>query len=199
MLDNATQTATAEEPQEFYDTLSTTEQEVFDLVGSLGFRPEKNDEGWLGLSITGDDIIGPCESLSKLAEAVQGFVEKRADDFVEGEPSDDDEDAVEGEIEIAEDSRGRRFFPGMAPIVDPQIAAAAGKYHAIKTERVDLLAREKAAKEDLLAICKQKYELFTTDPDNTNSKIYRVGELVIRFRKEWTEKLTTEILKVEEV
>jgi len=71
MLDNAA-TQVAEEPQEFYDTLSATEQEVFDLVGSLGFRADVDDKGkWFGLSISGDDKIGPAKNLSKLAEAVQ--------------------------------------------------------------------------------------------------------------------------------
>jgi len=101
-----------------------------------------------------------------------------------------DPDAV---VELAANSKGQVYLPGQAPIVDQQIADAAGKYHAIKTERVALTAKETAARDELVAICHIKPELFTSDPDNTNSKIYKVGDLVVRISEEKKEKITTEV------
>lgn len=47
-----TRTATAKVPNELYDTLKPNEQEVWDLIGSLGFRPDKTDDGkWTGLKV----------------------------------------------------------------------------------------------------------------------------------------------------
>jgi len=182
-------TATAKVPNELYDTLKPNEQEVWDLIGSLGFRPDKtDDQKWTGLSMKGDDIIPPQKSLSKLAEAVQKFVADKA-------AGKETENVASGETVIEADTKGNRYLPGTEPIVDEEIAAAAGKYHALKTERVGLLSQELDAKDELITVCHRKSDLFKPDPDNSNSKIYKVGDLIIRIANEWKEKVTTEIDK----
>jgi hypothetical protein len=187
MKSGAQTSVTTAEPYELYDALSATEQEVFDLIGSLGFRPDKNDDGkWIGLALAGDDILGPVKKLSQLAEAAQKHVASNGVHI----PAAADEDS---ETLIEEDTRGNRYLPGTEPIVDKEIAAAAGKYHALKTERVELLAKELDAKDELIGICHTKSELFKPDPDNSNAKIYKVGDLVVRIQNEWKEKITTEI------
>jgi len=101
----------------------------------------------------------------------------------------------ENEILLDADPDGNRYLPGAEEIVDKEIAAAAGEYHSIKTDRVALLAKEIDAKEFLADVCHKKKDLFKTDPDNTDSKIYRVGRLIIRVKNEWKEQITTEIKK----
>lgn len=170
---------TAEVPNELYDSLDTAGQQAWDHIGRLGFRPERDEENrWVALSMTGDDKVGPKPTISDLAEAVQEFV---------GE---------DGKvIKIPADSKGNRYFEGMEPVVDAEIAAAAGKYHSIKMERCDLSNQEKVAKSELVEVCHRKPELFKVDPDNTLEKIYKVGDLVIRIEKEITEKITTEVVE----
>jgi hypothetical protein len=81
----------------------------------------------------------------------------------------------------------------MEPVVDSEIASAAGKYHSIKTDRVNMLNKETQAKEELVDICHRKRHLFKADPDNTNAKIYKCGDLVIRMENEVKEKISTAI------
>ena len=179
-------TTKAGTPQELYDTLNETQQEVWDLIGHLGFRPERDENlQWWALAINGDDKIGPKPTLSDLAEAVQEFINAKE----------------QGEAPKAEklkaDSKGNRYLEGMEPVVDPEIAAAAGKYHAIKTERCELTAKEVSAKDELAEVCHRKPQLFKVDPDNSKEKIYKVGDLVIRIANEVKEKITTEIVEAE--
>lgn len=177
-------TKTAVEPNELYDTLDDTGQQVWDLIGRMGFRPDKDEENrWFALAVTGDKKIGPKPTLSDLAEAVQEAVN-----------SSDDADNV---MKIPADSKGNRYFEGMEPVVDAEIAAAAGKYHSIKMERCELSRQETVAKDELAEVCHRKLGLFKADPDNTKERIYKVGDLVIRIANEVKEKISTEIVDAE--
>lgn len=194
------------EPNELYDKLSQTGQDVWDLIGSHGFRPDQNEKKeWIALATQGDDIIGPCESLSALGTAVEQHVKAKAKadsakkpDKKVKEAADKTNSPVEPGAKlhkIAEDHKGNRYLPGQEPIVDSEIAAAAGKYHAIKIDRCNLTTKEVAAKEELIDICHRKKHLFKADPENTNAKIYKVGDLVVRIQNEVKEKVTTEVVE----
>lgn len=175
----------AKMPNELYDNLSEAEQTIYDLIGSMGFRPDRDEKTleWVALSISGDKKIGPKPTLSDLAEAVQ---------------AEQPEDAPDKVKKIKADTRGNRYFEGMEPIVDQEIADAAGKYHAIKTERCELTTKEVAAKDELAEVCHRKPHLFKVDPDNSREKIYKVGDLVVRIANEIKEKITTEVVTADD-
>lgn len=184
-------TSKAKTPDELYDTLNETQQEVWDLIGHLGFKPRRDENlQWWADATQSEGVIGPKATQSDLAEAVQKFVSDR-----DGEKADTDAPKVE---KLKENSKGDRYLDGMEPIVDPEIAAAAGAYHAIKTERCQLTAQEVSAKDVLAEVCHRKKELFKADPDNTNHKIYKVGDITVRVANEFKEKITTEIVEVED-
>jgi hypothetical protein len=183
-------TQTAKEPNKLYDGLSQTAQDTFDAISSYGFRPDKNDAGdWVALETQGDRVVGPVQMLSTLLGEVQRLVT--------GVSSlDEIEDAaIDTEIELEEDpsSPGKRYLPGTGPIVDQQLADAAGKYHALNRGWKDAGKLRKDAKTELGAICGLKKHLFKPDPDNTNSLIYRAGGLTIRLGEEKKETLEVEI------
>lgn len=200
--------AADQDPQDFYDGLSQTAQDSWDAVASYGWRPEHMELGFTATRVSDEFQIGPFESLSVLLSEVQTEAKVAGEEAfdlgsstldeeaTEDDPLEDQSSKIEDqseEVELEADSQGRTFLPTMAPIVDQQVADAAGKYHAIKTERVALTARETAARDELVAICHIKPELFKADPDNSNSKIYKVGDLVIRISNEVKEKITTEV------
>ncbi len=84
----------AKEPNELYDNLNQTGQDVWDLIGSYGFRPDKNDAGeWIALATQGDDVLGPCESLSALGTVVEAHAKAA-----------DKESVIEGQIDLREDA-----------------------------------------------------------------------------------------------
>lgn len=182
MSQNANVAKMGKIPNELYDTLSSTEQSVFDLIGSMGFRPDRDEQTleWYALSISGDSKVGPFPTLSDLAEAVQA-----------AQP----EDTPNKVKKIKADSRGNRYFDGMEPIVDQEVADAAGRYHAIKTERCEWTAKEVAAKADLAEVCHRKPHLFKPDPENSREKIYKVGDLVVRVANKVKEEITTEVVE----
>lgn len=207
------------EPQELYDTLTETEQGVFDLIGAMGFKPDKDDAGrWVGLSISGDDLIGPVGTLSKLHKAVEDFVESfdlgvddtpltdallAAEDLTtegtedgDSEGSDDSE-TLEAQVELTEDHRGRVFLPGTGPIVDQQLADAAGEFLAADIEWKDAGKRRTTAQQALRTTAGLKKDLFTPDPDNSNAVIYHAGGITIRISK--TEKEEIKCFSDEEV
>lgn len=184
-------TSRAKTPNDLYDTLNETQQEVWDLIGHLGFRPDRDEENkWYAYAMKGDDKIGPKPTLSDLAEAVQKFVSER-----DGEKADSEAPRAE---KLKENSKGDRYLDGMEPIVDPELAAAAREYHAIKTERCQMTAKETTAKDDLAEVCHRKKDLFKVDPENTNHKIYKVGDITVRVANEFKEKITTEIVDTED-
>lgn len=205
---NGTATKAAE-PNELYDGLNQASQDTWDWIGAMGYRPDQNDKGWVALATKGDDIIGPFENLSLLAAEVQKKTNSPEPAVAENAASDEGEKeaiVTEGEEtelpsrklhKIAADSRGNRYLPGTEPIVDEEIMAAAGKYHAIKTDRCNLTSKEVAAKDELANICHRKSHLFKADPENSNTKIYKVGDLVIRIANEVKEKITTEVVGVD--
>lgn len=176
---------TAAVPNELYDSLSTDDQSIFDRIAAKGFRPDRGEDlRWYALAMQAMKRSVP--TISDLAIDVDKFLEASGD-LAEG-------DKV---IKIPTDSKGNRYFEGMEPVVDGEIAAAAGNYHAIKTERCALTTREVAAKDELAEVCHRKRDLFKADPDNTNAKIYKVGDLVIRVANEIKEKISTEIIEAE--
>lgn len=187
-------TTKAATPDELYDTLNETQQAVWDLIGSMGFRPDRDEElKWWALARVGDDKIGPKPTLSDLAEAVQKFVSEK-----EAAGSNGNGSAPKAEKLKVNPGNKKQYLDGMEPVVDPEIAAAAGKYHALKTERVALLKEELVAKDELAELCHNKPELFKADPDNTKEKIYKIGDLLIRMANEIKEKITTEIVESED-
>lgn len=181
-------TSKAKAPDELYDTLPEASQGVWDMIGHLGFRPDRDEKmEWYALAVTGDEKIGPKPTLSDLAEAVQASVSAKEN----GEPP-------KAEKLKTNPGNKKQYLDGMEPIVDPEIAAAAGKYHAIKTERCELSNQEKVAKTELAEVVHRKPELFKVDPSNTKEKIYKVGDLVVRISNEIKENISTEIAQEEE-
>lgn len=195
-------TATAKDPKELYDELSQNEQDTFDRIAATGYKPEPSGRGWA--TGQGEERIGPFPTLAELETAVNEsldgntIAEKSASDEDGNQATDveTEEETPSGKLhKIAADSRGNQFLPGQEPVVDSEIAAAAGKYHSIKIDRCNLTTKEVAAKEDLIDIIHRKKHLFKADPENTNAKIYRVGDLVVRIANEFKEKVTTEVVE----
>lgn len=165
-------------PNELYDSLSGDAQDTWDHIGSLGFRPDRDEKSnWFALSISGDDKLGPYESL----EVLVGEVERHA--------------AAKGssdEIEIMEDHKGPRL-PGIPLVADQAILTAAGKFKALNTEWGAKGKERKTAQDDLRAICHSKPHLFKKDPNNSNAKIYVAGGMIIRLKDEHKEKVEVEL------
>jgi hypothetical protein len=167
----------ATQPDDLYDKLKPTEQEVYDLIGSMGFRPDRDEKTleWYALAMQGDQKIGPKPTLSDLAEAVQAAVPDTKDNVVK----------------LKQDHKGNTYFEGMEPIVDEQLAAAALEEFADK-EAWNLAGKKKKKSKDALeAIAAAKRHLFRPDPDNSNSLIYRVGGIEISIEKEFKTKVKT--------
>ncbi len=201
-------------PNELYDSLPQTSQDCWDRIGSFGFRPDKDDNGeWVALETQGDTIIGPCKSLSELGAKVEalGLVAgeqedlttegtegtetgktladyAHASDDIENQATDDDAAVVEIDV----DHKGNTYLPGVKPVVDVQLAKAAGDFFAANTEWSDAGKVRTEKKSALDTIVGMKRDLFTQDPDNTNSLIYHAGGLKIRIAKESKTKVTVE-------
>jgi len=165
-----------------------------DELKQLGWRTEKLGSGWSAYEINGDRRIGPARSLAALHTAV---LLETGNKF-ELPAVVNDVDAAAGDVELEENSKGERYLPGTAPIVNQELAAAIGKYHAIKTDRVGLTNKEKEAKDELIALCHIHEKLFVPDPDNDDAKIYRAGDLVVRVSVKKTEEVKTEIATSED-
>lgn len=167
----------AEAPNDEYDQLSESAQQLWDQIGALGFTPDKTDDGkWVALSQHDDTKIGPCESLSVLSGEVLRHV---------GELSSD-------EIEIYEDAKGPRL-PGIPLVADQQIVTAAGKFKAISNEWSDKGKERKTALDELKAICNAKPHLFKPDPNNSNAKIYHAGGMTIRIKNDMKQKVEVDL------
>lgn len=186
-------TSKANTPDELYDTLSETQQEVWDMVGHLGFRPDRDENlKWFALAINGDEQIGPKPTLSDLAEAVQKFVNERDAGKTNGNGS-----APQVE-KLKADSKGNRFLEGMEPVVDKDLAAAITTEYADKRAWNDAGKKKKESKMALEAMAKAKRELFRPDPDNSDSLIYRAGDILCRIKKDFTVNVKTEEIKSSE-
>lgn len=183
-----------------YDQLSLDERDAFDAIAAAGYKPVQAGRGWKAEKDGG--TIGPFPDLQQLNDAV--FVETEQvfpneidepegdvipDETIEGMPTEKEPKV----IKLDADADGNRYLEGMEPVVDSEIASAAREYHAFKTDRVNLLNKETQAKEKLIDICHRKRHLFKSDPENTNAKIYKAGDLVIRMENEVKEKISTEI------
>jgi hypothetical protein len=219
MTETAVATAADEivEP-DIYDSLGQTGQDVWDLIGSYGFRPDKDTDAagetvWFALETQGDRVIGPFKSLSALGlavedetgdgrretgdaepEVVENVAEKKtladyATSF-EGENQATEVDSVE--VEIDEDHKGNTYLPGVKPIVDEQLAQLAGAFHADNNDWKDAGKKRKGSLAALEAGAAIKRSLFHQDPDNDNSLIYHAGGLKIRIAKESKTKVTVE-------
>lgn len=191
-------TAVAKEPQEIYDDLSQDEQDIHDHIAEQGWKPIAAGRGWKADNADGSSV-GPFPTLAELESAVFEAINNipaEAIDAVEQEDVETEDESPGGKLHrIAADSQGNRYLPGTEPVVDSEIAAAAGKYHAIKVDRCNLTTKEVAAKEELIDICHRKKHLFKADPENTNAKIYKVGDLVVRIQNEFKEKVSTEVVE----
>lgn len=175
-----------------------------DTLKQNGWRVEKLDSGFSAYEIHGDRKIGPATSIAALHTIVMKEIGNKFDledeAIAENSTSDEGEneatlsnDIDAGHIELDADSKGDRYLPGTAPLVNQELTAAIGKYHAIKTERIQLTNQEKDTKDELIAMCHLHENLFAADPDNTDSKIYRAGDLIARLSIKKEEKITTEI------
>lgn len=191
-----------------------------DELIDLGYRGDHLQSGWVASEMLGDDRVGPFNTLNELVVAVRERVQEngvQSDEFeavdlddgeldrieaIIGEPdesfidADPDEEALSdepGEIELDADSKGNRYMPGMAPKVNQELTDAVGKYHAIKTERVALTRKETDAKDELKVVAARHANLFVPDPDNSDSMIYRAGDLILRKKITHEEKFMTEI------
>lgn len=177
MAKGSNATKSAEVPNDEYDQLNESDQQLWDQIGSLGFRPDKTEDGeWIALSQSDDTKIGPCESLSVLSGEVIRQV---------GESSSD-------EIEIYEDAKGPRL-PGIPLVADQQVVTAAGKFKAISNEWADKGKERKAALDDLKAICNARPHLFRPDPNNSNAKIYHAGGMTIRIKNDHKQKVEVDL------
>lgn len=81
--------ASAKEPKDVYDELSQDEQDAFDRIGSMGWKPEQAGRGWA--AVRDDQRVGPESSLEDLANSVSAFgpsseVENDATDAGDAEP-----------------------------------------------------------------------------------------------------------------
>jgi hypothetical protein len=98
----------SKEPNELYDSLSQDGKDIWDEIGSLGYKPEKGFKGlFYARKNSGDakDAIGPSESLSVLLTMVKEEVAKRPD-------SDPDSESEEASSDLDEMPPSDRL-PGM--------------------------------------------------------------------------------------
>lgn len=188
-------TTKARTPDELYDSLGEPGQALWDQIVALGFRPEKDEHGnWWGLSINGDDKLGPFESLSVLTQEVTRHT-ALPEPLTEPPGVDEPEPEKQGGnvVKIKQNSTGQQYLEGQEPELDSELASVSGEYQALKIDRVNLQKKESVAKENLEQVVKRKKHLFKTDPDNTNDRIYEITpEFRIRIGKEFTETITTE-------
>ena len=80
--------AKAAEPNELYDSLSPESQDIYDEIGSLGYRPEKGAQNlWFARKAGQEpkDALGPCDHISVLLTMVKDQVAK------DGPPAASDE------------------------------------------------------------------------------------------------------------
>ena len=187
-------TTKAATPDELYDTLNETQQEVFDLIGSMGFRPDRDEDNrWFALARIGDAKVGPKATLSDLAEAVQKFLA----DSASSANGNGDAPVIQAE-KLTQNSKGDKYLPGMEPVVDKDLAAAITTEFADKRAWNDAGKKKKESKMALEAMAKAKRELFRPDPDNSDSLIYRAGDILCRIKKDFTVAVKTEEIKSSE-
>ncbi len=193
------------EPNEVYDELSLDDQDRFDRIAAGGFTPVPDGARWSATK-DGERVAGPVPSLEELEEAiaiVPGAEWRRSDVpsagvRVEAGPSGiadnstSDEGEKEATVEIDEDHKGNTYLPGVKPVVDQQLADAAGAFHADDVAWSEAGKKRKASQAAISAIAELKRGLFRPDPDNSNSLIYHAGGLKIRIAKESKTKVTVE-------
>jgi hypothetical protein len=189
MPKDGTQTAT--EPNEFYDTLSPTEQEVYDLIGSHGFRADKTDDGeWIGLSINGDETVGPFDSLSDLAYVC---ARKTTSDEDEKDAKPDDEaDGFELTNDPPKTHKVKQaLLPGTENAVLQDLRNAILGYRATTMEILELQSQQKDEKKLVVALMHKFEDELQTDKE-TGFKFYQVETVRAVLEKVEKEELKTE-------
>lgn len=170
----------AVEPNELYDSLNQTGQDVWDLIGSKGFRPDQNAEKqWIALDTNGDDIVGPCESLSALASAVDQHIGNAAS------PSIDDAETNFDEEEKPKKHKLQKLPQG-STLQDVAVWSDIKHLGYSAEKDVDGLwtAYEIEGEDDK--------GLYQADPSQPGSKVFRVGKITSRLIHTEEEKFVTE-------
>lgn len=192
-------TKKAVDSDELYNSLNQTGQDVWDLIGSKGFRPDQNAEKqWIALDTNGDDIVGPCESLSALASAVDAHIAGKASPSVEDE-ADSDETADETFTLTNDEDKPKKhkvkqsLLPGTENAVMQDLRNAILGYRATTMDIIDLQARQKEEKKLVLNLMHKFEDELSTDKE-TGFKFIQVE--TVRAIIEITE---TETLKTEKV
>jgi hypothetical protein len=150
-----------------YGNLSEDGKSDWDSCLDLGFKPYRATGGLWFAHRTGKpgvDEIGPSESLSVLFTMVEDYA---ADDTVKTR-----------EVVLDADADGNPFLPGAEEILTevdiPELREPALNYHAFKTERIGVLAREVEAKEILDHLMHKHEAELPVDPE-TKTKYFKVG------------------------
>lgn len=214
-------TAETREPKDAYDKLPQAEADAHDSIAAHGFRPERSGVGWAAEPVSentaGFERTPPFPTLVELEKHVLKLFVQGPPDFsmiddgdkdgesdggdelddvagiIDGEPVLDDEAS---QIELETDTNGQGYMPGMAPVVDEHIASAAREAKALNNEWKEAGKKRTKAYTELAAICHTKPHLFTPDPENSNARIYRIGDLVIRLKNEVKEKVEVDEIDV---
>jgi len=186
----------AVEPNELYDSLNQTGQDVWDLIGSKGFRPDQNAEKqWIALDTNGDDIVGPCESLSALASAVDQHIGNAASPSIDDAETNFDEEEKPKKHKLQKLPQGSTdapFLAGMAPTVNKQLANAIIAQHKAKMARVEATAEETKQNKNMAVVGTLHKGLYQADPSQPGSKVFRVGKITSRLIHTEEEKFVTE-------
>jgi len=209
------------DPQDFYDELPQASQDLWDAVAAKGWTPGHVSLGFIA-DKPGEDQLGPLESISGLWEAVAELQSAGVPETENSETPNSENSATRSPVycgtpspaedgtfcrlelghegpcsttevvEVTEDHKGNRFFEGFGPVVDVQLAEAAGRFHADNNDWKEAGKRRKESQTALDAVVEIKRDLFKQDPDNTHSLIYHAGGLLIRIAKESKTKVTVE-------
>lgn len=167
MARNGLSAVETREPNDFYDSLEQEAKDIWDDIGaSFGYTPEKGKGNlWFARKpgAKAKDAIGPAESLGALRSMVK--------EFVGNQP-------VIIEEVLNSDGEGNTFLPGVEEILKtvdiPELRQPALDYHAYKTERVQILAKEIEAKGVLDELMHKYADLLPVDKA-TKAKYFKVG------------------------
>jgi hypothetical protein len=187
---HAITTKAVNEPADLYDTLTQSDQDVFDRIGTLGYIPEQGNSGlWLAKKRADPKriAVGPANNLKDLLSRIQDEIaeEKEFDNDVDSGEMDDSEsvDLVDySNAEPTADSPAGDgyLFPGMKPTQQkavPALATAILNYESYKRERMDALAKEVEAKTEVVGLMRANKDALAFDP-KTGIRSYRVNDYI---------------------
>lgn len=178
------------EKAEGYDKLSQDAQDIWDEICALGWRVEKQKNGFLAQKMQGEGTAGPCDLLAALlGEVLNAGSSKKGASRASAKP--DESDIKTTKLEA--DSKGNRYLSGQEPIVHKDLGEEILVYRATTMEILELQATQRVQKANMLGLMHKYIDDLETDEAGT--RFYTAVDIICELVVNETESLKTRVVE----